>query len=648
MRISQQTIQQITQATDIVEVISDFVVLKKKGANYAALSPFTNEKSASFYVSPAKQIFKCFSTSIGGDAIKFVMEIDKITYIESLKYLAKKYNIDIVYDKVELDDKDREAQSEKDSLFIILEYAKNYYKDILNNHPSGIAIGKTYFTERALSNKTIEDFELGFALDGWDNILIDAEKKQFNQDLLHKAGVIKINENNKKFDFFRNRVIFPIHNITGKAIALAGRILGIDKGTAKYINSPETELYHKKEVLYGLFQAKQSIRVADVCLLVEGYMDVLSLYQAGITNVVASSGTSLTDAQTKLISRYTKNVTILYDGDKAGINAAIRSTDLLLDSGLNIKVLVFPDGDDPDSYVNKVGATSFNEFLQKNAKDFITFKTEILLKDSANDPIKRASVIHDIVNSISKIKDEIQKRVYFRLCSQLLEIDEQTIVTEYNKIKLAEVKKAQIDKEKTSDEPTQNQIVENENTAINLSDISTTDIHTLVEQEIIRILLEYADHQMDEDKNIHQFLFTYLENIVFEDVIFAKIIEIFKTELSENKLPTLNYFLNHPDKIFEEKLTSILAEKHTMSDVWFDKYQIFVPAKDADKVGLVNKSLARLNFEKLRKRLKENNLKIRNVAIENVEEIESLLLENIVVKQYQQMYAKELGMVISG
>ncbi|TAG52445.1 MAG: DNA primase [Cytophagales bacterium] len=648
MRISQQSIQQITQTADIVEVVSDFVTLKKRGANYAALSPFTNEKSASFYVSPSKQIFKCFSTTKGGDAIKFVMELDKLTYVEALKYLAKKYNIEIIYDKVENEDLDKAAQSERDSLYIIMEYAKNYYKNILVNHPDGKAIGKTYFTERGINDKTITDFELGFALDGWDNLIKDAEKNQFSLELLQKSGVIKNSENNKTFDFFRNRVMYPIHNLTGKTIALAGRILGSDKGTAKYLNSPETDLFKKSEILYGLFQAKQSIRSMDVCLLVEGYMDVLSLYQAGITNAVASAGTALTESQIKLIARYTKNVTVLYDGDKAGIKAAIRSTDLLLDSGLNIKVLIFPDGEDPDSYVNKVGSTEFINFLEKNSKDFISFKTEILLKDVSGDPIKKAEVIHEIVISISKIRDDIQRTLYLKMCSQMLDIDEQVIVSEYNKIKLGEIKKKQVEADKNEQLPTDDQIKENENSKDSLIFLYPLDSNSLAEQEIVRILLEYAEEQMDEDKNVCQFLFSYLENIQFEDPVFLQIIEVFKTELKENKLPTLNYFINFPDKIFEERLTTLLTDKHNLSDVWFDKYQIYVPKKDNDRTGLVNKSLARLNFEKLRKRLKENDIKLRNVSFENIEETDNLLQENIVVKQYQQMYAKELGMIISG
>ncbi|TAF74385.1 MAG: DNA primase [Bacteroidetes bacterium] len=642
MRITQDSINQILQAADIVEVVGDFVSLKKRGANYAALSPFTNEKTPSFYVSPSKGIFKCFSTGKGGDALKFVMEVDKLTYVEALKYLAKKYAIEVQYDKTEFSDAEKEAQSEKDSLFIILEHTKNYYKNILLSHPDGMAIGKSYFIERGLNDKTIAEFELGFALDSWDGLLNEPITKQFNQDLLAKAGVIKISENGKKFDFFRNRVMFPIHNITGKTIALAGRILGSDKGTAKYINSPETELYVKNQVLYGLFQAKQSIRNQDNCLLVEGYMDVLSLYQAGITNAVASSGTSLTEGQIKLIARYTKNVIVLYDGDKAGIKAAIRGTDMLLDSGLNIKVLVFPDGDDPDSFVNKVGATAFIEYLTKNAKDFITFKTEVLLQDSANDPLKKGEVIHEIINSIAKIKDEIQRSLYFRKCSQLLEIDEQVIVSEYNKIKLGEAKKQQ---EKAQNlEETLHIDIENK---IVTDVFARTDSNEIAEREIIRILLEYADVQIEEQTLI-QIMFSYLQNITFEDPIYAKIIEIFKLELAQNQLPTLDYFMKYPDVTIEERLINILTSKHELSNLWYDKYQIYITPKDNDKMILMNKSLARLNFEKFKKRNRDNQLKLNKLSDAETEEINALLDENIELKKYLQIYAKELGIVISG
>lgn len=643
MRITQDCITQILQATDIVDVIGDFVSLKKRGANFAGLSPFTNEKTPSFYVSPAKGIFKCFSTGKGGDALKFVMEVDKLTYVEALKYLAKKYSIEILYDKTEYSDAEKNAQSEKDALFIILEHAKDYYKNTLLTHPDGNAIGKSYFTERGLSDKTIADFELGFALDSWDGFLNDNSTKQFNHELLAKAGVIKISENGKKFDFFRNRVMFPIHNITGKTIALAGRILGSDKGTAKYINSPETELYVKNQVLYGLFQAKQSIRTQDNCLLVEGYMDVLSLYQAGITHAVASSGTSLTEGQIKLIARYTKNVTVLYDGDKAGIKAAIRGTDMLLDSGLNIKVLLFPDGEDPDSFVNKVGATAFEEYLKTKAKDFITFKTEVLLKDSENDPLKKAEVIHEIVNSIAKIKDEIQRSLYFRKCSQLLDIEEQIIISEYNKIKLGEAKKLQQGQHQDT-EINSTPLLE---PILDPLSLARVDSNEIAEREIIRILLEYANEQIEE-QTLTQIMFSYLQNIIFEDPIYAKIIAVFKVELEQNQLPTLDYFLKHPDKEIEERLINILTSKHELSDLWYDKYQILITPKDNDKLMLMNKSLARLNFEKFKKRNRDNQLKLNKLKDTDNDEIDTILDENIELKKYLQIYAIELGIVVSG
>ncbi|TAE65995.1 MAG: DNA primase, partial [Bacteroidetes bacterium] len=341
MRITKETIDQIYAAIDIVEVIGDFVALKKRGANFMARSPFVNEKTPSFSVSPSKQIFKCFSSGKGGDAVKFLMEAEKMTYVEALKYLANKYNIELKYDQT-LTDEQQELQVEKDAMFIAMEFAKNYYKDILFNNETGKAVGYTYFIERGLDKETIETFELGFALDQWDHFLNTAKNAQYNVDILEKCGLIKTSESGKKFDFIRNRVVYPIQSAAGKIIAFAGRILTNEKGQPKYVNSPETELYNKSEVLYGLFQAKNEIRSENNCLLVEGYMDVISLYQAGIRNVVASSGTSLTPGQIKLISRFTENVTVLYDGDAAGIKAAIRGTDLLLDSGLKIKVLLFP------------------------------------------------------------------------------------------------------------------------------------------------------------------------------------------------------------------------------------------------------------------------------------------------------------------
>ncbi len=642
MRITRESIDQIYAALDIVEVVGDFVNLKKRGANFAGISPFTSEKTPSFYVSPAKQIFKCFSTGIGGDAVKFLMEVDKLTYVEALKYLAKKYNIEIQYDQQPSDEQNQE-QSERDALFIVLEYAKNYYQKILFEHADGQAIGMTYFKERGLNEKTIKDFELGFSLNGWDNIINDAQKNQYSLEILEKAGLIKVGENGKKFDFFRNRVMFPIHNSSGKVVALAGRILGNEKGTAKYINSPETELYHKSYILYGLHQAKNTIRSEDNCLLVEGYMDVISLYQAGITNAVASSGTSLTEEQVKLISRYTKNVTVLYDGDAAGIKAAIRGTDLILDSGLNIKVLLFPDGHDPDSFVQEVGASEFRNYMKTNAKDFITFKTESLLKESANDPMKKAEVIREVVNSIAKVKDNIQRALYFKRCSQLLDIDEQVIISEYNKIQLANRKKE-----------TDGKAGEVSSVDVSLEipvsppqpQISEFQGDEVVEREIARILIEYADFPIDEQTNLYKNLFEYTQNVEFKNRIVAKIFTLFQEELMNGNIPGLDYFLAHPDKEIEQYLVDLLTDKYELSNEW-EKLKIYIPGKDADKMLLLNKTLARFNFEKVNSQFKETLKKMSKTEAESVE-LDEIMQTQIVLKNYQQQYAKELGLIVSG
>jgi DNA primase len=662
MRIKKETIDQIYNSIDIVEVVGDFVSLKKRGANYAGLSPFTNEKTPSFYVSSAKQIFKCFSTSKGGDAVKFLMEVDNLTYVEALKYLAKKYSIEIQYERTATDE-EMQQQSDKDALFIVLNYAKDYYRQILFENPMGQAVGMSYFKERGLNEKTINDFELGFALDGWDNLLKDAKSKLHSEEILEKAGLIKVQESGKKFDFFRNRVMYPIHNMSGKVVALAGRILNNEKGIAKYINSPETELYHKSKVLYGLFQAKNAIRTEENCLLVEGYMDVISLYQAGIMNAVASSGTSLTEEQVKLISRYTKNVTVLYDGDTAGIKAAIRGTDLILDSGLNIKVLVFPNGHDPDSYVQEVGETAFKEFLKKNAIDFITFKTEILLKDASNDPIKKSEVIHEVVNSIAKVKDNIQRSVYFKKCSQLLDIDEQIIISEYNKIQLSNRKKEVAEAEKKQsqeysnsdpDFPAENTITEfgEYNELQNAQPLfSSINPYELAEREIVRILIEYSQLAIDENQTpLYKSLFEILttNNLQFEHSLYSRIIDIFRIETESGNTPNLGYFLNHPDKEIEQCLMEIITDKYELSKSWEELYSVFIPGKDQDKFSLLTKSIIRFQFEKTRNLIRENQNKLMKIDFHNLEEEAYLLESQKQLKIFQMQCAGQLGMVVSG
>ena len=414
--ISRETIDEVKNRIDIIDVISDFVTLKKSGQNYKALSPFVNEKTPSFFVVPAKGIFKDFSSGKGGDAFTFVMEHEKLSYAETLRYLAKKYGVEIKEDK--LSDEGQTIQSEREGLYILMNFAKDYYKNILANHEDGKSIGLSYFRERGFTDKTIEKFELGFALEGWENFSKEAIAKGYNKELLEKTGLIVKKEDPddtvRTYDRFRGRVIFPVHNISGKVLAFGARMLGKDKNQPKYINSPETDIYHKSDVLYGLYQGKNAIRQLDVCYLVEGYTDVISMHQSDVENVVSSSGTALTENQIKLIHRFTENITVLFDGDSAGIKAALRGIDMILKGGLNVRVVLFPDGEDPDSYSRKVGTTAFKTFLKEHSQDFVSFKAGLFAQEAAGDPIRKAESIKEIVTSIALIPDAVKRSVYIQ------------------------------------------------------------------------------------------------------------------------------------------------------------------------------------------------------------------------------------------
>ena len=409
--ISHETIDEIKNRIDIIDVIGDFVTLKRSGQNYKALSPFTNEKTASFYVVPSKGIFKDFSSGKGGDGITFVMEHEGMSYVEALRYLAKKYGVTIkedVFSQEQLVEK-----SDRDSLYIVMNYAKDYYKELLQDSDEGRSIGMSYFRERGFNTRTIEKFELGYSINEWDHFHKKATSAGYSEEMIEKAGLVIKKENTQGngfrfYDRFRGRVIFPVHNLAGKVIAFGARILTKEKDQPKYINSPETEIYHKSNVLYGMFQAKNAIRRDDFCYLVEGYTDVISMHQADIDNVVASSGTALTEDQIKLIRRFTENVTVLFDGDAAGIKAALRGIDLVLKGGLNVRVVLLPNGEDPDSMSRKMGSTEYKQYLKDHTKDFISFKIDLLAEDAAQDPIKKAEAIREIITSISLIPDPYQ------------------------------------------------------------------------------------------------------------------------------------------------------------------------------------------------------------------------------------------------
>ena len=430
--IDQATIDRILDAAQIVEVVSDFVTLRKRGVNYVGLCPFHNEKTPSFSVSPSKGLCKCFSCGKGGNAVHFIMEHEQMSYPEALRYLAKKYNIEIK--ERELTNEEKEVQSNRESMFIVNNFARDYFQNILKNHVDGRSIGLAYFRQRGFRDDIIDKFQLGFSTEGRDALAQEALRKGFKQEFLVKTGLCYETDDHKLLDRCWGGVMFPVHTLSGKVVAFGGRVLSTEnKKLAKYVNSPESEIYHKSNELYGIYFAKQAIVKQDRCFLVEGYTDVISMHQSGVENVVASSGTSLTPGQIRLIHRFTNNITVLYDGDMAGIKASIRGIDMLLEEGMNIKVCLLPDGDDPDSFARKHNATEFQNFIQEHETDFIRFKAQLLMEDAGKDPMKRAELINDIVRSIAVIPEAIVRDVYIKECGQLLRIEDKLLVSEVAK-----------------------------------------------------------------------------------------------------------------------------------------------------------------------------------------------------------------------
>ena len=488
--INQETKERILEACRIEEVVGDFVSLKKRGANLLGVCPFHNERTPSFTVSPAKGFFKCFGCGKAGDSVTFMMEHEHLSFPEALRYLAGKYSITIEEEAPSAEM--MEAQSQRESLFAMMDFAKNFYVDYLWNNDEGIAIGLSYFRERGFTDEIIRKFELGFSPDKWDGLSSSATGAGYKEEILEKAGLLIVNEQ-KKYDRFRGRVMFPVASLTGRTIAFGARILKTDPKSPKYLNSPETEIYFKSKSLYGISHAKKSIVEKDVCYLVEGYTDVISLHQAGIENVVASSGTSLTVEQIRLIGRYTKNVTVLYDGDAAGIKASLRGINLILEEGMNVRVVLFPDGEDPDSYSRKVTTVELLEYLTASAIDFISFKTKLLLSDTAGDPIKKAGLVRDIVETIAVVPDAITRAAYLRQASTLMEMSEVVLIAEMNKIIRARNNR-QADESITPVQDFAGAVIDNveknytEEQFIN--EEHDTEVH---EEEIIRILLNYAN-----------------------------------------------------------------------------------------------------------------------------------------------------------
>ena len=630
MSINQTSIEEIKTRIDIEEVVSDFVSLKRKGQNLWACCPFHDEKTPSFSVSPTKGIYKCFGCGKAGDAIEFIKEIEGLNYIQAMGYLGKKYGIQV--EEEEDTPEEIARQSLRESLFIVLGYAKDYFHDLLLNQPEGQSIGLSYFKERGYNQQIIKDFELGYSLDRWDGFLQEALKKGYNQQTLVAAGLV-IEKEEKTYDRFRGRVIFPIHNITGKVIAFGARTLKSDQG-AKYINSPETDVYQKSKVLYGLPQGRNSIRQNDNCYLVEGYTDVLSLHLSGVPNVVSSSGTSLTGNQIKLIKRYTNNITVLFDGDSAGIKAALRGIDMILTSGANVRVVEFPEGEDPDSYARKLGTDEFKRFLQTNNTDFITYKTQLFLKEAAEDPVARAATIKEVVRSISKIPDALQRAIYIKQCSSQLEVDEFLLISELNKIQLQSSGGFT-----EAYPPPITDLIPVERPRTGLPDAVARQ-----ERESIRLLLNYGDHKLDEENSLHQYFFSELEEVEFKTAAYQQILALIKSELDNHGSLDHNRLMEQVSGEVKTEIIDLLTERYEISNLWMDKFQIHVPTEEEILPDVAYTNLLRLKYRVIKKLIAENREELRMAGSEDQQK---LLHVDVALKKSRNEIAKLLGIIVS-
>ncbi|MCP3893064.1 MAG: DNA primase [Bacteroides sp.] len=658
--IDQGTIDRILDAAQIVDVVSEFVTLRKRGVNFTGLCPFHNEKTPSFSVSPAKGLCKCFSCGKGGNAVHFIMEHEQMSYYEALKYLAKKYHIEIK--ERELSNEEKQAQSTRESMFIVNNYARDYFQNILRNHVDGQAIGLAYFRQRGFRDDIIDKFQLGFSTDSHDALAQEAQRKGFKKEFLIKTGLCYETDDHRLRDRFWGRVMFPVHTLSGKVVAFGGRVLSTEnKKLAKYVNSPESEIYHKSAELYGIYFAKQAIVKQDRCFLVEGYTDVISMHQSGVENVVSSSGTSLTGGQIRLIHRFTNNITVLYDGDMAGIKASIRGIDMLLEEGMNIKVCLLPDGDDPDSFARKHNATEFQQFIQEHETDFIRFKTNLLMDEAGKDPIKRAELISDIVRSISVIPEAIIRSVYIKECSQALHVEERLLVAE-----VAKLKEIQAEKDNKPSAAT--------NAAASMAS-STDEQSPFPPDEVYESFIPQEGKEGQEfykyERLIIQTLIRYGEKVLCNvpneegEEIPITVIEYIINDLKEDDLAFHNpqhrfilneagghihdagfvaerYFLAHPDQAIS-KLTSDLANDRYQLSKYHSKTQKLVT--DEERLLDLVPTLM-INFKNA---IVAEELKHIMYALQNPETAKDdakcavLMKRYLEMKQIQSLMAKRLG-----
>ncbi|MBD2716934.1 DNA primase [Microvirga sp. STR05] len=686
-RIPKELVDQIIHQADIVEVVGDFVSLKRKGQNMWACCPFHHEKSPSFSVAPAKGLYKCFGCGKAGGVVQFIMDIEGTSYVEALKYLAKKYGIEV--QEEEKTPEQQLAQNEKDSQFIVSNWAKDHYHHLLLNTDEGQSIGLSYLRQRGLNQTTIKTFELGYSLDQWDDLLKTAQKAGYEQKYLEKTGLVIRREDDqgqdtgRRYDRFRGRVMFPIHNVSGRVIGFGARTLKPNDKTAKYLNSPESEIYHKSDVLYGLYQGRQAIRTEELCYLVEGYLDVLSLHQGDIKNVVASSGTSLTDGQIRLLKRYTDNVTVLYDGDAAGIRASLRGIDMLLEGGLNVRVVLFPDGDDPDSYIRKVGDQKFREHLEQASQDFIQFKTELVSREAAQDPVKKAEAIREVLQSIAKVPDPIKRQVFLQQTSQAFGIDEQVLITEYNKlVRNASGKAAggnsgggsggstsagsNVSSPGTApaSRPAPRPMSPEEEAEALMYGASPEDLmggggdlQTLTredlepvpdvleqcEREVVRLLLLYSAQPLAPEVAVAQYLLQQLDDTSFKTGIYADLMYLCRQELEQGRWPEVRTLIQHNRSDIRSMVAELATEKYELSPNW-TTHQIHVPRELDLLQTACDNAILRLNKVNV-----ERELAIRLEALRHPLDDDTMMehLQTIrLLKQMDNQLANLLGTVI--
>lgn len=664
--IDQATIDRIISAANIVDVVSEFVTLRKRGVNYVGLCPFHADKSPSFYVSPAKNICKCFACGEGGTAVHFIMKHEQIGYLDALRYLAKKYGIEI--QERELTEREKQFRDDRESMFIVNQWAQQYFTRNLFENLDGRLVGLRYFIERGLREETIRKFQLGYALDQRDALAKAAQLAGYQRKYLEKTGLVIADEDGKRtYDRFRGRVIFPVHSLSGKVVAFGGRILKKAEKTAKYVNSPESEIYHKSDELYGLFQAKQTIVRKDHCFLVEGYMDVIGMHQAGIENVVASSGTALTRGQIRLIRRFTNNITILYDGDAAGIKAAIRGIDMFLEEEMNVKVVLLPDGEDPDSFARSRSASEFGEFIAGHETDFIRFKTQLLLKEVGDDPVKRAELISDMVRTIALIPNNISRAVYIRECAVMMAIDEQVLINEVNKIRLGKVTAASpqtpsVTPVATGDGTKREEEGPEANAEANPAGDSTATTKAPVAPspyrpfEIAllryvvrygeRVLFDYFDEERQEQVTMRVAAYIRFDlerdDLTFYTPQFKQMLDEAADRCDEPGFVAQRYFLAHPDPLISQAAASLISEKYQLSK-YHSKYREL--EQEEDKLDLlVPRDIYAFKEAYILHQIKELQSQIKTAqAAGDMEGVMTLMARIAKLNEIKSVLCKELG-----